>query len=204
MNRQRNRCRCAQGFARVRVCVCPCANQSWLSPEHVKTPTILLSAILLIHVVASAAKADDNNLLRDFGTRGFDYGYEAWQDLATVAKPSDSGLSIDGPSTGGAGIFFADVQDLSAASQLELKIRIAQGNTARKLLFKLMTASGEPAFEKEIDLTDVSREEFTTVTMDLPKDQPRLGDVKQLQLQGTFVPGERVSVELLSISAIQK
>jgi hypothetical protein len=166
---------------------------------------LLFPVILLSLGLAQLSHGQSSVTVRDFLVEPFGYGYEGWKDLNTVQTKTAKGVEIKGPSKGGAGLVLKEVVNISAAKQLEVKIKRGPGNTAEAIFLKLSSGNGKAATMWNIPLKDVSDTEFTTITLDLAKARVKGGvnleEVKNLQIQGNFNPTTQIDIEIASITA---
>ena len=139
---------------------------------------ILLPACAL----AQTAETPITHLIRDFGPRGFDYGYGPnWKPGENI-KPEGDGVKIDTNEAGGAGLVLNGV-NLTPNGQTHLAVRakLLEGSGKPGILLKL----NGPGADKSVtlDLSQFNSEGYTTVLMPLPS--ANYEKVAQIQFQGT-------------------
>jgi hypothetical protein len=156
----------------------------------------LLPVLLL--ALASGVASLSAESLGNFKGSGFTYGYEKWQNLGATQRIDKDGTTILGPADGGAGLYLHGGLDVKAIAALEVTIRLAPGNTAGSVLLKIPNVQ-----EWSIDLAKLSADKFTTLRFPVgDAAREKGGEVKNVQLQGTFTPGQTVGVTIQSITVV--
>ncbi len=136
--------------------------------------------------------------LGNFRASGFTYGYEKWQNLGATQRIDKDGTTILGPADGGVGLYLHSGFGAKSLAAIEITLRLAPGNNARSVLLKIPNVQ-----EWSIDLTKLSEDKFTTLRFPLSDEaRAKEGEVKNIQLQGTFTPGQTVGLTVQSMSVV--
>ncbi len=156
-----------------------------------------LLPVLLLALAAGVASLSAESL-GNFKGSGFTYGYEKWQNIGATQRIDKDGTTILGPADGGAGLYLNNGYDVSSIAAIEITIRLAPGNSAGSVLLKIPNVQ-----EWSIDLSKLSYDKFTTLRFPIGEAaRAKGGEVKNVQLQGTFTPGQTVGVTVQAISVV--
>lgn len=174
--------------------------------------SLFILAVLLPIFCPAIRAADEAGVMPIwmFSQKAPTYGYEGWQDLASIGEKSGEGWTISGSAKGGFGIFFPELLDLESAAKFRVRLRVNDGNTEGKLMFKFHAADGKQAiWYVSLSQLDIGKDADVELDMAKPDEvadggKPDMGIIRQIQVQGTFNPEKRVNVTFVSWDARQQ
>lgn len=172
------------------------------APSQIPITTTAHSAGAAADSVPPAVFADDGSTLiaalADFRQQGLSYGYESWKTLSTVATRSSEGLTLAGPANGGAGIVYPTAAPIDGATHLRVRLRANAGHSSPLLHVKIM---GSTEVMTTLPTTGLPVGEIVTRFVALPAKTPLL--VKQVQIQGTFNPADKIALTLVDAAFVR-